>query len=191
MAQNRTKLSAVLALVVLLTSGCKFYLRPFSFSFSPKYSRAEKAEQLRNEGKCDEAIEEYRSHMQTRLTEPTRPEDENPYFYYLLIGDCHLQMGDVEQAKKDYVAAKDANVQAPLVNERLRRLGHWYEAQGRFDEAIDHLQEFRELDTLMFDLDIDRIHKRQVRSEQESELNSSQTPNSLELEEKIPSQGSP
>ena len=147
-----TVLTALLALgALLLLNGCKFYFNTFPFSLSPKSSHAAKAERLREEGKCDEAIVEYRIHMQNRLNEPSRPKDENPYFYCLLIGDCELQLGNVEKAKQEYVRAKEKGVHPPLVQERLRRLGHWYEAQGRFEEAIEHLEEFRELDTLMFD----------------------------------------
>lgn len=153
----------------LLLAGCKFYFT--TFTLGPSRSHAAKAQELREEGKCEEAIEEYLAHIQERLAEKSRPENENPYFYYLLIGDCRLQMEQVDPAIAAFERARNEGVDRPLVSERLRRLGRWFEEQNRFEEGIEHLMKFRELDPLLFDLEIDRLHKAQVRQEQEIERN--------------------
>ena len=155
------------ALSLLCLSGCNFYFGTSSWALGP--SHATKADDLRKDGKCAEAIDEYLLHVTDRLNAKNRAQDENPYFYSLLIGDCRLQMGDPDQAKQAYVTARDKSVTPALVNERLRRLGGWYEKQDRLQDALDILKEFRTLDPLMFDYDIDRINKEVVRREEAAE----------------------
>lgn len=119
-----------------------------------------RAEALRKEQQYELAIEEYELYVAQRKTVKDLPPEQNPFFYYLLIGDCRLALGQVEEAKVAYLTARDNGVEKDLVGAKLRNLAHWHEERREYDAAIAILQEFRALDPLLFDVDLDRNHKK-------------------------------
>lgn len=151
-----------------LASGCKIYY--FTTTFKSPPTHAEQAEALVAEGKRAEAIEEYKKHVRQRVAFVDRPADENPYFYYILIGDLQLELGDPDLAEQAYLTALENKVHPDLVGDRIRRLSSWYADQGQFDTAIELLKTHRELDELVFDGHLDEIHKRAVAAEDEQKL---------------------
>ena len=126
---------------------------------------AQHAAILREEKKYHEAIVAYEKHIEERSLDQKRPADENPAFYYLLIGDIYLELQDPDKALKSYEQSLAAQISPDLVSYKLRMLAHWYEAQNQLEQAIAHLQRFRESDPVMFDFDIDRLHKKQLSNE--------------------------
>jgi tetratricopeptide (TPR) repeat protein len=140
------------ALVLVLLSGC------FS-GRGGEYGFLERAEELSREGKYQEAIEAYRSHMAFRLKVPKRPEWENPYFYLILIGDIQLGQGLIEEAEKSYALAEENKVDEYLVSDRFRGIARWYEEQGKLSEAIEFLGRYRDRDPLLYESMLDRLAK--------------------------------
>lgn len=146
-----------------------------TFSFYSSVSDALVAEQYRADGKYIEAVAAYRRHLAQRLM--SKSDDENPYFYLLLIGDCYLELGKIPQARQSYDEALTHNIANNLVAERYRRIAKWFEANNELEKAIAELSRYRELDRLLFDLEIDRLHKKFVAkeiAEQESRRSSSE-----------------
>ena len=123
------------------------------------------AERLRTEEKFEAAIAEYEVYIQERLEDQDAPPEYNPNFYFLLIGDCYQGLDKPEEALAAYLKAKDNKVDSSIVGSKLRSLASWYEQRARYEEAIALLQQHRELDPLLFDLDIDRNHKLLVGTE--------------------------
>ena len=136
--------------------------------FTPT-SHLMRAEVLRRDKKYSEAIEQYRLYIEQRLAEKHVPEEQNPFFYYLLIGDSYLGLSDPASAKESYLIARDNKAEPDLVAAKLRSLALYYEDRKQYQDAIDVLQEFRELDPLLFDLDIDRNHKKMLEPESSPE----------------------
>jgi tetratricopeptide (TPR) repeat protein len=161
----------VVGALLCLLCGCRVYGSLFygEAEFDPHLSNAQIAQQLRDEGKLQQAIERYKLHIQRRLNDSHRPADENPYFYYALIGDIYLQMNDVEKAKEAYETARNQGVDPMLIKDKFRGVARWYEERGQYEEAIAILRLYRDLDPLMIDADIDRNHKKMVTEEQEKE----------------------
>ena len=124
-----------------------------------EYGFLERAEELSREGKYQEAIEAYRSHMAFRLKVPKRPEWENPYFYLILIGDIQLGQGLIEEAEKSYALAEENKVDEYLVSDRFRGIARWYEEQGKLPEAITFLNRYRDRDPLLYESMLDRLAK--------------------------------
>jgi tetratricopeptide (TPR) repeat protein len=120
---------------------------------------------LRSAQKYQEAISEYRTYIDLRLKEKTVSENYSPYFYYLLIGEAYLKLDQPDQARTAFLEAKEHGTSPALVADKLRQLAGWYEERKRYDEAIAVLHEFRQLDPLMFDSDLDRNHKEQISAE--------------------------
>jgi tetratricopeptide (TPR) repeat protein len=139
-------------LIVVLLASC-FSGRGGDYGF------LEKAEELSREGKYQEAIEAYRSHMAFRLTVKKRPAWENPYFYLILIGDIQLGQGLIDEAEKSYVLAEENKVDAYLVSDRFRGIARWYEEQGKLTEAIAFLNRYRDRDPLLYESMLDRLAK--------------------------------
>ena len=160
-------LSSALLLIAILLSACHFSF--FSISFEGRSSYAQIAEELRNQGKNKEAIENYELHIQDRLNNPNKPNDENPYFYKLMIGDIYLDLKEPENAAKSYTEAKEKGVNHYLVSERFRFIARYYEKQGELEKAFAALRQFRDLDPLMYDMEADRIHKLIIKKEDEKE----------------------
>ena len=152
----RYKLNPYFAILLLI--GC--------FSCGPTSSHRQKAEELRESGDYQGAIDEFDKHIEYRLTISNRPEWENPYLYLLDEGDIFMQQNLPNKALEKYLRAKEMNVDQASVSDRLRRVGTWYEDRGDFKAAIEHLKLYRELDPLLFDPILDRIAKKIVVSEE-------------------------
>lgn len=127
--------------------------------FSDRLSHARIAEQLRAEKKYSEAIAEYERHIEARLVAPGKDQDENPYFYKLLIGDVYLESGELKMAEKSYIEAVDKGVDKQVASSKMRGVSDKLVELGKSDEAMELLRRHRELDPLMSDLEIDRIFK--------------------------------
>ena len=148
---NRVLTSLVFILLLTNLSGCLL------FSASP--SKLQKAEELSRQKKYPEAIAVYHQHMEERLAVKDRPEWENPYFYYILIGDIELGTDKPEDALKSYMEADQKGVDAYLVADRFRSVARWYEDKGELDKAIALLLAHREKDPLLFEAMLDRLNK--------------------------------
>lgn len=125
-------------------------------------SHAEAAEKLRKLSKFASAIEEYKKHIQVRLAKKDRPEDENPYFYYLLIGESYLRLGNLNEAEEAYTIALKQGINSTLVADGFRQISGEYEKRQDYDAAIEILRKHRELDDLLYDAQMDRLHKQSV-----------------------------
>jgi tetratricopeptide (TPR) repeat protein len=163
------KRSTAILLCLTYAILCQFACAP---ALRPKPSAATLAERFADEGKLDEAIASYRKHIELRLQDPKRPKSENPYFYLLFIGDLYLQSEQITLARKSYEEARAKGVDGPLVAERLRSFATYFEKKDDLERAILELKRYRELDPLMFDSEIDRLHKLFVAREREKESNS-------------------
>lgn len=150
-------LPVLIVLPVFGLSGCWFG--------SVGQSHAQRAAELRSQHQYDEAIAEYQKHMAERQKDKFRPANEIPAFYELLIGDTLLDAGRPEEAEAAYNRAMEAKVQSELVSFKLRHLSQYYESQNKLQTAIDLLKKYREHDPVMFDFDIDRLHKKLVSEE--------------------------
>lgn len=129
-------------------------------SFHKDTDPAQRAESLLNEGQYDEAIAEYRQHMQDRLNASSRPDWENPYFYMIVIGDIQLEHGSVADALTSYETAEQHGVEAPLVADRYRYVAKWYEDHGELKQAMEFLKKYRDRDPLLFDGMLDRVGRK-------------------------------
>jgi tetratricopeptide (TPR) repeat protein len=127
----------------------------------------ERAEELARQNKIDEAVEEYRLHMQQRLDLKNRPEWENPHLYLLLIGDLYLGIAEIEKAQSYYTQAEKNGVDERLISDRIRAMASFYEKIGTLEKAIEILQRERTRDPLLFDAMLDRISKQLVKLEQQ------------------------
>jgi tetratricopeptide (TPR) repeat protein len=128
--------------------------------FSSESAQLHEAEALTSEGKPDEAIAAYRTHISERLETTDRPEWENPYFYLLNIGDIELSRGNVAGALAAYEEAEREKVETPLVADRYRAVAVWYEERGQLKSALEILTTYREKDPLIFDSMLDRVARR-------------------------------
>lgn len=155
---NRT----LLAISIFAVSGCLFS--------STEYAHLEKAEQFSRQQKIDEAIGEYIKHIDVRLNFKERPEWENPFFYYLLIGDLELKRSNVAEALKSYELAESKGVDKVLISDRFRFVASWYENNGKLKEAIETLRQYRDRDPLLFDAVMDRLAKKLTALEDTGQL---------------------
>ena len=151
----------ILLISVFSLQACFVFYTTFDIPLTD--SHAGRAEVLAKEGKYQEAIDEYELHLEQRLASESRSEGENPYFYKLLIGDLYLELNQVDKAVEAYEVALEREVRPGLTKERFRRLGNWYSERGEIEEGILVLKKYRELDPLLFDLEIDRLHKESLR----------------------------
>lgn len=150
------KINLSIICIFLFCISCSFY--------SP--SAAWVAEDLRKQGKYQEAIVEYKKHIASKLKQKDSQHSElNPFFYYLLIGDCHLELKEFDEAKKSYFTALENKIEKKLVGAKIRNLAEKLEENGQSENAISLLTENRELDTLLFDIDIDKLHKKILEAE--------------------------
>ena len=129
------------------------------FDSSPGPEKVREADELTRAGQYDEAIALYREHMEERLALDNRPQWENPHFYLLLIGDVQLGRGEPEAALATYEEAERAQLDPPLISDRYRAVGRWYEEHGQYQKALDLLGKYRDRDPLLFDVMLDRIAK--------------------------------
>lgn len=144
--------------ILLLSGGCKTWSRS-RFLGLGGHNKLRLAEELSRQGKLDEAISTYRQHMEERLSVKDRPEWENPFFYYLLIGDIELGRGMVDKALEAYNTARQKGIHTSLISDRYRFVASWYESHKQFDQAISLLKEHCDLDPLLFYAMLDRIAK--------------------------------
>ena len=158
----------------LLASACSFsgYAYKKQFKIPPPAIEGESyaagARKLHSESKYKEAIEQYELHIAKRLLSPNRDKEENPYFYYILIGDLYLETNNVEEAKRAYLIARAHTVRLPLVSDRYSKIAHWHDKPGDLETAIEFLKTHRAMDELLFDAETDRLHKKMgAREEQE------------------------
>ena len=154
------RLALLLLLIVPLESCIVF------FNSDAKPSSADIAKSFRNEGKVDQAVEAYLKHIDARLADKNRDDKENPYFYYVLIGDTYRESDRLDDALKYYGLAIDKSVRKELLGDRYRLIAKALEEKGDYQSAFSILTQFRELDPLSFDLAIDFMHRRYIRKEQ-------------------------
>ena len=151
----------LLILSLTLIEGCV----PSKTLDGPRHIR--NAERYAEEGKPDEAIDEYRRHIEYRLSVEDRPEWENPFFYLLIIGDLQLQKGSVDDALASYEEAEKNGVDRSLVADRYRHVGSCLAEQGKLTDALRVLTQYRDRDPLLIDSMRDRI-AREIISRDES-----------------------
>lgn len=152
-------------LLLLLFCGCSVFA--WVGVIEPIESNARKAERLVEEGQFPGAIEAYEAHIAERLADPQRKLTENPYFYYLAIGDLYLKQDQVEEAREAYIIAKEHKVSDLSLIDRFLQLANWHVDREEYEEAIYILLEYREIHPLIFDGRIDEVHKLMVAAEQE------------------------
>lgn len=149
-------------------NACTIYARNFSSEYY--LTEAERAEALEEKGEYLKAIEAYEKHIVDRQESGKLFVNENPYFYKLLIGDLYLKLIQPDNAEQAYVFALEKEVSKPLTTHRLKKLGTWYEEKGDFENAFLIVEKHRELDPLLFDLEIDRLHKAKVEFDRQISL---------------------
>lgn len=71
-------------------------------------------------------------------------------------------MGKAQEAKESYVTAKEHEVDAALVIDRIRQLADHYVTKKEYAEALKILRAYRSMDVDIFDADIDALHKKSV-----------------------------
>lgn len=120
---------------------------------------------LQQTGRYKELIKAYQNHIAQRLSVKNRPEWENPYLYFLDIGDIFLEQNQLEQALHYYHMAEEQGVKPAFVTDRLRHVARWYEERGDLHAALKHLQQHRERDPLLFDAMLDRLAREIIRQE--------------------------
>lgn len=104
--------------------------------------------------------------MLERGKQKAKPDWENPAFYLILIGDLELRRDNVEAALTNYMAADAAEVDGPLVSDRIRSAAKWYEDKGELQKAFALLQKNRSRDPLLYDPTLDRLGKRMTELEE-------------------------
>lgn len=163
LTSNRPKDSVTMAFKLsIYILGLSFMLACSSASNNSLLSQADTA--FKNE-QYSEAEKLYREHMQVRLENESKPEDENPYFYFILIGDSQLKLGQVKEADESYKTAKEKGVFPQLVADRFRLLARFLFSQKKYDEAFLVLDTHRDLDQLAFDGLKDELHKKLISEE--------------------------
>lgn len=114
---------------------------------------------LRSAGNYSEALEGYTNRMSARAADSSRPEEENPAFYWLLIGDTYLEMSKPLDAEISYQNALDGGVSVQLFTDRIRQLGRWYSTLGDSEAALSVYRRYRTYDEVGFDAEIDETAK--------------------------------
>lgn len=128
-------------------------------------TRIERAEQLKDAGQYQEAIELYKHHIDERLAVTDRQDWENPYFYLLQIADLQLHMAQPEQALQTCMEAEKAGVNPALVADRYREVAHWYEQRGDLKNSFEVLKRYRSRDPLLFEAMLDRVGRAMTAAE--------------------------
>lgn len=155
-----------LVILGLPITGCSVFVWASDFRFPQnRLTHAQRAQDLRNEHEVDEAVKEYHLHIEQRLATANRPEWENPYFYYLLIGDTYLENDQPQEAKDAYLTAYHEKVNEHFIVDRLVQLANWYLKHRQDEAGISLLRQYRELDPLLIDNEIDQMHKKIVSEE--------------------------
>ena len=155
----------------LALSGCRvfFYSTPAgSSTAAAEHLRA--AEDYVDKSNYDQAIIEYRAHIDERLQIEERPDWENPWFYLILISDLELRRGDVSAALASLDQAIEKKVDTSLVADRYRAIARWYEERGELEKSFEVLQKYRDVDPLLFDAILDRLGRKIVAAEESRQL---------------------
>jgi tetratricopeptide (TPR) repeat protein len=126
---------------------------------------AHRAEELTQQERFEEAISQYRVHIQTRLKVSNRADWENPHFYLLRIGDLYLRMGQPQAALDAYREAEANQIEASLISDRYRAVAHWYVENNQLQSAFDVLKTYRDRDSLLFDAMLDRVGRALTKQE--------------------------
>ena len=134
----------------------------FSCSSNKNISLADKAAQEFNDGDLEQARKNYFRHMKKRLLDESRPNDENPFFYLVLIGDIYLKEEKLERAFYFYRVGHGKKVKTPLIAYRIRKVALAYHKNKQSEIALDILREYRELDEFAFDAEKDKIHREYI-----------------------------
>jgi tetratricopeptide (TPR) repeat protein len=121
------------------------------------------AQDYENSARYNEAIEAYQKHI--NLRQKIASVDENPFFYYLMIGDNYLKLGLPEKALKAYRRAYNNKVESSFIVDRIKSLANFYSKLKNYDKAISILNEYRYLDIDAIDYEVDRIHKLMIECE--------------------------
>ena len=132
-----------------------------------KDSLIKKAERHRENGETSNAVLAYEKHLKNRLKQENLAGDENPNFYYILIGDTFREAGELTKALVAYEEAQKRKVKEKLVGDRFRLMAKSFEEINDFESAFEILKKHRELDPFSFDLALDLMHKRFVEVEKE------------------------
>ena len=156
-----------LSLTIFICSCLLLSCKPFVYLgvIRSPYHHLEEAETALREERFDDAIDAYKKHIERRISLEDRPEWENPYFYYLFIGDVHLRQKQFAKALATYKFAEEKGVAGELVCDRIRMLARAYEEQGELRTAIALLQEYRAKEPLLIDDILDRLSKKLVEQE--------------------------
>ncbi len=160
-------------LLLSLTS-CRVFFK----SYYPHGSYSDdlkKAEEFTRQQNYKEAIESYKTHIAFRLAQEPRPSWENPYFYYLIIGDLYLKLEAPIRAIEAYEFAEEKQVEPGLISDRLRFVANWYAKDGQYEKAIELLSDYNDRDPILFDLTRDRLAREHV-EELERTLEEPSTP---------------
>lgn len=147
---------------MVFLNGC--LLEGLSSAQHPR-NELQRAEKYFALGEYQKAALAYQRHMEERLLERSRPKDENPYFYLLLIGDCQMQLGQIDQAIGSYQQAEKQEVTPELLADRFRLVSAWFERQGDLYKAFDYAKKYRDYDPLLFDALLDRLSRDIVKQE--------------------------
>lgn len=126
-------------------------------------SHKTKSDNYVKEEKYPEAIKELEKHIDERL-KAKRPEWENPYTYYLDIGDIYLKQDQIDKALEYYNLALKSDVKKEYVADRMRTVAIYYEDKNEVKLAIEHLKKFRDLDPDFTDMMMDRLARKFVKS---------------------------
>lgn len=151
---------AQVVLIPLVLSACAVW--------SPGNEHLKEAERLSREKKYDQAVAEYRRHIESRLKVKNRAEWENPYFYLILIGDVYLSAERVGEALESYEEAEKQGISTLLCADRYRSVARWYEERGDLDRALEVLKKYRDRDPLIFDSILDRV-SREITSKEDTQ----------------------
>jgi tetratricopeptide (TPR) repeat protein len=128
-------------------------------------SYKQQADELRKSEEYDEAISAYKKHINHRLKVNPRPDWDNPYIYLLDIGDIYLEQGQVEKALKQYEEAEEKGVKQAYCNDRYRAVALYYEERGELKKSLKILEKYREKDTFLIDLMLDRLARKLIAAE--------------------------
>ena len=167
----------LIATLAFFLTGCFFVAGSVTFTAPGEHRRS--AERLQREGKYQEAVLEYERHMEERLKARHRPDEENPYFYLLYIGDCYLELGEEKTALAKYLEAREHGIPDTSLTDRLLRVANWYGARGRYEEALALLEKYREIDPLILESQLDTFSKLVVQRDESIHHNPQPTPKTL------------
>lgn len=157
----------------IVTTGCssKYFVQDDTYSNNPIY-RAEYAEKLVNDSKFDQAIEEYKKHIDIlrdlkRQNKASEEEIAIAYYYYK-ISEIYLKLNNIDEAIAYNKIAEDLKLDKIFVINQYVKIANYLELHDRRYEAIELLKSKLDLDIDLFNYEIDRIYKDQIELENQS-----------------------